>query len=203
MATFKLVAFTFAVVVLVLCVLNLSAFELKLATVNILIDFVQVIALCSAFFLDWTKWAKLIIEGSRVVLFNVENTEPECLNPEWTYESGYWLLETLPITFLVALWFFLTSIIYKGCCRCKDKRQKKEVKQSKKVDGVVKSSEIQDARPHILETEAARGYENTSGMYQCGEEEYQTMLGGVFSALLLFVFPSFLKAWELRIVRYM
>ena len=50
MATFKLVAFTFAVVVLVLCVLNLSAFELKLATVNILIDFVQVIALCSAFF---------------------------------------------------------------------------------------------------------------------------------------------------------
>ena len=198
MATFKLVAFTFAVIVLVLCVLNLSAFELKLATVNILIDFVQVIALCSAFFLDWTKWAKLIIEGSRVVLFNVENTEPECLNPEWTYESGYWLLETLPITFLVALWFFSHIYhFYKGCCRCKDKRQKKKVKQSKKVDDAVKSSEIQDAQPTHTRTEAARGYENTLRyvpMWRRGISDHAW--GAYFLLCYYLFFPLSWKAWE-------
>merc|ERR1712022_34355 len=105
MATLKLLAFIGSVLLLVLIVLNLSAFELKLATINIMIDLVQVIALCGAYFLDWTTSATMIIEGSRVVLFNVENTEPECLNSEWTYETGYWVLETLPITFLVSLWF--------------------------------------------------------------------------------------------------
>ena len=50
MATLKLLAFIGSVLLLVLIVLNLSAFELKLATINIMIDFVQVIALCGAYF---------------------------------------------------------------------------------------------------------------------------------------------------------
>jgi hypothetical protein len=135
MATFKLFVFIVAVFILVLLVLNLSSFELKLATVNIMIDFVQVIALCGAYFLDWTSWAKVIFEGSRVALFNVENTEPECLNSEWTYENGYWILETLPITFFLALWFF-SHILHciKACTRCTKTPRRPRVgeKQQKK-----------------------------------------------------------------------
>ena len=85
--------------------------------------------------LDWTTSATMIIEGSRVVLFNVENTEPECLNSEWTYETGYWVLETLPITFLVSLWFMSHIYHFLRACLCckktpKRPRSKKEEEEN-------------------------------------------------------------------------
>ena len=100
----KLAMFVLSVLFLVSVVMTLSEFEIKLVTVNMIMDFVQVMAVCSAYYLDWPSMSQYIIEGSRLVLFNLENVEPECMYDEWTYETGYWALETLPITFLIALW---------------------------------------------------------------------------------------------------
>merc|ERR1712159_629684 len=78
-------------------------------------------AVCSAYYLDWPSMSQYIIEGSRLFLFNLENVEPECMYDEWTYETGYWALETLPITFLIALWL-MSHILH--CARAGSKAMK-------------------------------------------------------------------------------
>ena len=151
-------------------------------------------------------WATMIIEGSRVVLFNVENTEPECLNSEWTYETGYWVLETLPITFLVSLWFmshiyhFLRACL---CCKKTPKRPRSKKKKKKMNKSGSKKEKVSDARPATSVapsrtlTEQARGFENTLKyvpMWRRGISDHAW--GAYFLLCYYLFFPLTWKAWE-------
>ena len=86
----------------------LTAYEMRLASVNILVDFVQVLALCTTMRLQWDAAERpltpSILESATLLNFNFDQAEPECSLPGWSYESKWWYTETLPFFFLFTLW---------------------------------------------------------------------------------------------------
>ena len=96
----------------------LTVYEFKLVSLNILIDFLQVMALCSSFNLNWgaagdTAASPLLIRSAALFNFNFETFMPACVFPNWNYEGLWWFLMLLPPTFLLVIQ--LGSLVHLGC----------------------------------------------------------------------------------------
>jgi hypothetical protein len=93
----------------------LTTWEFRLASLNILIDFLQVMALCASIKLKWDAageggWALSLIEGSTLFAFNLQGFMPECVFEGWSYEHLWWYLLLTPPIVLTLVW--LASLLH-------------------------------------------------------------------------------------------
>ena len=87
----------------------LTTWEFRLASLNIMIDFLQVMALCASIKLKWNAagengWALSLLEGSTLFAFNLQGFMPECVFEGWNYEYLWWYLMLTPPAVLVLVW---------------------------------------------------------------------------------------------------
>ena len=87
----------------------LTTWEFRLASLNIMMDFLQVMALCASIKLNWSAagdnaWTPRLIEGSTLFAFNLQGFMPACVIEGWNYEFLWWyLMLTPPFVFILVM----------------------------------------------------------------------------------------------------
>ena len=108
-------------IVLFVCLIwVLAVFEFKLASLNILVDFLQVMALCASINLNWgaagdMAASPLLIRSAALFNFNFETFMPACVFPQWSYEGLWWFMMATPPGVLIIIQ--LGSLLHLGCGR--------------------------------------------------------------------------------------
>ena len=88
----------------------LTKFDFKLASITILIDFMQSVALLGHIGIPWPSGTQHIFKLSSLFVFNFQLAAPECVDGlEWRFDYLWYLIECLPV--LLALWLLLAYIV--------------------------------------------------------------------------------------------
>ena len=91
----SLILIVLGCVILVLIVYWITSKDLRLASVNVGVDFMQVTALGASFGLAWPAYIQTMFDMSSVSNLNFEVAAPEC-TIRWTYATKWSVVETMP-----------------------------------------------------------------------------------------------------------
>jgi len=109
MAVFWFTTAVVAILIFIVLIWILTIYEFRLASLNILMDFLQVMALCASIKLNWNAagekgWTPRLIEGSNLFAFNLQGFMPACVIENWNYEWLWWyLMLTPPFIFILVM----------------------------------------------------------------------------------------------------
>merc|ERR1711968_175018 len=122
------VIFVCCILCFCIVIITLTFMDTKLASINILIDFYQIVAMISSYGLAWPMEVKILFRFSSMFMMNFQVVGPECYISDWSFSQLWYLLEFLPMILLMGVILcFFGHIAYrycqKGCCCCKPKRK--------------------------------------------------------------------------------
>lgn len=109
LATFWFSVALFGILSFVVIIWILTTWEFRLASLNIMIDFLQAMALCASIKLKWNAagengWALSLLESSTLFAFNLQGFMPACVFEGWNYEYLWWYLMLTPPIVLILVW---------------------------------------------------------------------------------------------------
>ena len=99
----------FTLSIIVVCfffvaVLGLTRYDFKLASVTVLVDFMQTVAILGHMQLPWPSSLRGMFKVASVFIFNFQIAAPECYAPgTWRYDYLWYIIQCLPILCMVVL----------------------------------------------------------------------------------------------------